>query len=431
MTNNRREEQLNEFIDDLLQETKPRIYKSEIPIDEETEKMFETVRALKRMKGNTASKKVISFWKSRWLKGIIAAAAAFVLILGLGIMDQFVTREGNIVHAVVSAYEELHSYKGVAEIRSEQENGDITGVETIDIHYEKPFKYSAHHRFNGQEKEYLSDGNRLAIIRGDEVTVDNLFPERELWRYHIGTSVWELERAAEVNQTGTETFLGREAVVLEYRYPGDEIFHELWIDEDTDLPLRKVLNTPEGSRLVVEFKELQVNPAAEPGDFEWELPGEAKITELNEEVSINEASEKWPLLQKALTELPQGMQFLRAGIPAGDFFEKVARFRGEDERDFVDIYFSAEPRKSISYRDSEVGTLAGGYVELNSTAWNVFERYTGRSSIVRWFTEEKEVFIVSSRKITELQEFMEKLAGEEIKETDIGTLIEKGIRLSP
>jgi len=245
-------------------------------------------------------------------------------------------KEVNIVHAVVKAYEELQSYSGVTEIRSERD-GKVEFLETIEIQYKKPFKYSAFHSYDGFEMRYISDGDKLAVMEPNIITVDNLFPEKELWRYHIGTAVWELEEAAEVNITGTETLFGREAAVLEYRFAGDSEFHQMWIDKATNLPLRKILNHPEGSRLVVEFKELQVNPALDDDLFAWVLPQNVNTRELNRTASLEEIMEHWPEASILPGALPEGMTLVKAGILENDLYEYVLRFQGAREKDFMDI----------------------------------------------------------------------------------------------
>ena len=91
-------------------------------------------------------------------------------------------------------------------------------------------------------------------------------------------AIWELEEAAEVKILGQETLFGRRTSVLEYRFAGDSVSHRLWIDESTRLPLRKVLNHPEGNRLIVEFKEIFINPEPDENTFVLNLPEGKKLS---------------------------------------------------------------------------------------------------------------------------------------------------------
>ncbi|MGI6328710.1 MAG: hypothetical protein ACOX1I_07130 [Dethiobacteria bacterium] len=88
-------QQVDHFIEDLLQDKKPRAYR-EGNIDPEMEKMFASIRAVKRLrKGKPAARRLLS---SRWVRGIVAAAAMILLVAGL---VSFPGREEvNIVHAV-------------------------------------------------------------------------------------------------------------------------------------------------------------------------------------------------------------------------------------------------------------------------------------------------------------------------------------------
>ncbi len=427
--NNHYEQEIDQFIDDLNREKKPTIYRSEEAVNPELEELFATVRAVKRLRGDRGSK-AARFLGSRWLKGL-AAAAAFLLVIGLGVLNLSSPENGNIVHAVIKAYEDLHSYRGVVEIRSES-NGQIDFQETIEIQYKKPFMYTAHHRYQGVEVQYISDGQRLLILwPHDQAEVENLFPEREIWRYHIGTTIWELDEAAEVNTLGEEMLLGRETTLLEYRFTGDQEFHQLWIDHETHLPLRKILNHPEERQLIVEFNELEINPELKDEQFQWSdslLQG-MTVREYNAEVNLEEVQAAWPELQKVLDALPDGLTFYRAGaLEEQDFYRHVVRFRGTTEGDYLDIYFTDEPREFTYFFESDVGKLADGYVELNPEAWNVFERYIGASQTGRWVTAERDIFLVSSRSTAALQAILEALAGEPVEFLDRSDLIKEGIQ---
>jgi outer membrane lipoprotein-sorting protein len=372
------------------------------------EKMFETIRAVKRLR---ESKPTRNFLRTRLFKGMVAVAAA--LLITAGLLNLPGLKEVNIVHAVVKAYEELQSYSGIAEIRSER-NGEVDFLETVEIQYKKPFKYSAYHSYNGYEVRYISDGERLAVMEPSMVTIENIFPEKELWRYHIGTAVWELQEAGEVNILGTETLFGREATVLEYRFTGDSVSHRMWIDQATNLPLRKVFNHPEGSVLVVEFKELQINPVLADDLFSWTLPQGANVRELNRAGTLEEIQKTWPEASRLQEILPPEMKLKKAGILDNDLYEYVLRFQGAGEKDYIDVFYTTTPGEFASFPGAEYGRLAGGCVYLDPKAWNVLENYIGESKTARWVTDDAGVLLVSSRDVSQLQHILEQLAGEKI-----------------
>ena len=424
------EDAIDDFIEDLLKEKKPRVYNKptvhgEHVKDGEMEKLFETVRAVKRLRSNKVKRRVS---QQRWFRGVTAVAAALLIVIGIGIFRPGFFPEVNMVEAMVKAYEELESYSGVVEIRGERDDV-VEFRESIHINYKKPFKYSAIHHYSGYERRYQSDGQRLAIVDEDRVTVDNLFPEKELWRYHIGTTIYELEAASEVQLLGTEILFGREAIMLEYRYSGDGESHFLWIDRATNLPLRKVLNHPEGTRLVVEFQELQINPVLHENIFALELPPEKPVYNLNRNVPLEQVHLAWPHAMILPEILPEGLTLWQAGkLEEYHFYEYVLRFQGEKETDFLDVYFASSPRETFYHQGSRMGRLGGGLVEINATVRNIFELYIGDSRMARWITEEADIFIVSSRGTDELELLLENLAGDQIIYVDARELLKAGMK---
>lgn len=476
-----REEGLNSFIDDLNQEIKPGIYASRDEIlDEEMEKMLETVRAVKRIRleqpgypAEELEKKVLEFRpavESRREKGtksfflfkgklsraaMAAVAAVFILVGFLGNLHEelYPGSKENIVQAMVQAYEELQGYQGIVEITSERQ-GQVDYQEKIEVTYQKPWKYAAVHYYNGVEVKNISDGNRLVSVFPGDITVDNVFPERELWRYHIGNQVWEVQDAREVKELGGEKLLGRETLVLEYRY--SDYLHRMWVDKETRLPLRKELELYEGGdRLVVEFTRLEINPEIEPGIFSYpmdqggdanleilQIPQEdAGILEGTEEpiesfsveedlpggaeggVSYQEINRRGtletvqaPIDLERFKESISGYHLITVGMLDQDLvFDYVLRFRGNSQKDFFDAYVSYSPRKFTLSSQSRLGTLAGGYVEIHPRAWNVMDLYLGESSVTRWLTEDWELFLVTNPGSELPLQALEKLTGAQVE----------------
>ncbi|UNC93446.1 LolA family protein [Candidatus Contubernalis alkaliaceticus] len=455
MDKEKQEEILSEFIDDLTAEKKPRAYESDENL--EMEKLFETLRAVKRT-GEVGQEKIgpgeDSHIQSRrsWVSGkprndirtggakqvirrlaLMAAAAVIVLAAFIGIMDSPFMGQESIVEAVVRAYGGLESYAGVVEIRSERE-GIVDFQETVNITYRKPWSYVAVHHFDNVEVTNISDGERLVTIMPNSITVENVFPEKELWRYHIGSQVWELKNAVEVTEIGEEILLGRETVVLQYRYEEGEEYSRMWIDKGTNLPLKKELIPYEGSSLVVEFTELKVNPPIDPQTFDFALedidttsPEQPYVQEINRlgEMSEVEANVE---LEALKDHLPQGYELFKVGVLENDkLFDYVLRYRGQTEKEFLDIYLSSNPEEFYYSPDSRVGKLAGGYVEVNRKAWNVFELYIGESSIAKWITPEFKVFMAAPHGSGLPAAYLEKIAGEEIDYVTPGDLAKEGI----
>lgn len=431
---NLNEQAIDQFIDDLVADKAPGVYGSG-PVDPELEEMLETVRALRRHTGSSGQRSKTG--DNRWWKGLSALAAAVLLfvlgstILNLPWVENTFLRgwsghlPGNTVEAAVRAYEELRSYSGIFEIRIEQ-NGEVRYLETVAIQYEKPNRYTAVHRFNGYEQRYTSNGERLVARDHSGVTVDYLFPEKNLWRYHIGTVIRELAEAEKVEVTDNERIFDREAELLTYRYPGSEggEFSQVWIDSATFLPLRKVFHHSDGSTLVVEFTELVVNSPIDPAVFEISEGPEG--VGLNRLGRLDQVIAAWPEIETILPAILKEMRLWKTGLLDHDLFEYVLRFQGDQEGDFLDLYYTSKPAQFYFYRKSKVGLLGKGCLEINPSAWNVFERYAGSRRMARWVTEEHEVFIVTNRGTDFLQSLLEMLAGEEMQLKNVQEMIDLG-----
>ncbi len=424
---------IDQFIDDLNEEKRPTAYQAG-PVDLEMEKLFETVRAVRRLEQGSFGKEKV--YKRPRLKGWLAVAAAVLLVvLGLSIL-QFPGLDlalpgihpGGIVEASTRAYEELRSYSGVFEIRNERD-GMVDSLETITVQYQKPNKYFAVHRFNGLEQRYVSDGEKMIADEDGRVTVENLFPEKELWRYHIGTVIRELGQAETVETLGSDTLFGREAELLRYQYPnsGPDEYMQIWIDTATYLPLRKELFHPDGSVLVVEFKELEVNPQFDSDAFSWILPEGKEVTELNRTGTLEQVKKAWPEVEAILPTVYAEMELQRVGLLNDDLFDYVLRFKDESTYDFLDIYYTDVPQEFNFYRQGKFGLLGEGYVELNPSAWNVFELYLGPSRTARWITLDYEVYMVTSRSVDYLQSLLEELAQETVQFKTAEEMIERGL----
>lgn len=187
-----------------------------------------------------------------------------------------------------------------------------------------------------------------------------------------------------------------------------------------------MLHHPDGSVLVVEFKELAVNPHFDPDQFARTLPGGKELIELNRPGRLEQVVQAWPEVESLLPVVLPEMALAKTGLLDYDLFAYVLRFQGNAEHDFLDIYYTANPGQFYFFRESKVGLLAGGCVEIDPGAWNVFERYPGSRRTARWVTAEREFFLVTSRDAGYLQSLLEQWFREEIQFKTIPEMAELG-----
>ncbi len=276
----------------------------------------------------------------------------------------------------------------------------------------------------------------MISIEPHGITIERVFPEKELWRYHIGTVVNELALAGSVEEIGYETLFGRETIILGLMYDdsADEEYL-LWIDTDTYLPVRKVFYHPDGSTLVVEFTELDINPDLNTDIFSWEVPAGVEYRESNKTLSLEELTVSvWPEAGKTVEAVTENSDFelSKSGILKNDLYEDlyegILRFRDKKSYEFLDIYYTSTPQKLFFDRQSVMGSLGSGYAELNSNAWNLFDLYIGRNNMGRWIGED-EIVIVSNTDLALIRIILEELAGEPIQVMSYNEIVSEGFEL--
>lgn len=430
---NDKEDILSSFIDDLNQDKKPDIYKVSEDLDDETLQLLETIRAVKRIKGNEQKhvhkNKKVNF-RSRKFRGFtkfIAVAAVFVLIFtaieisNIGYKEPKNTSEegfnmfspNNIAYAMMEAYNQLKSYSGIIEIRSE-DNGEVDFLERIEIQYKKPNKYKAIHSYNGYSYMQISDGIKLYNIDDREVIIDYSNPEKELWRYHIENQINEFRIADDIKQVGEEEVLGRSAYVYEYTFSGSKDVNKLWVDKETKLPLKKELHFPENRKLTNHFIEIDINTDMDDSLFAYEPKSSQRVKELNRLADIEEIETALPITEKILNEVPKNLQLIKSVKLKDEFYDYLLKFRDTNTDDYFDIYLGIGPVSDYHFQGSELGRLGEGWTERMDGAINMFKVYIGESNYAKWVTADYEIMIVSSISSNELSSLLERVAGESI-----------------
>ncbi|MFZ5945470.1 MAG: LolA family protein [Bacillota bacterium] len=393
-----REELLSNYIDDMQSERRPGILGKVDDLDDEMLDLLETVRVIKR-----TYKKKTKILHLPWIRiAATLAAAVFIFVLLVGIEPYVFPRKGSIVHAVVRAYGELNSYQGQVVVKS-FENNKVVSEETIEISYQKPWKYHAVHEYNGTKVERISDGSKVAAFYRQRIEVDNLFPEKDLWRYHVGTTVWELEKAQDVQQKGIEKVLGRDAYLIHFRVSEDAEYQKMWVDAETDLPLKKELVFPENRKIVMEFKELRVNPVLEDQVFRIKIPKGEAVKQWNQLSSFENAQHQWDWLSNLNKIIPQELKLVKTGKTNEDTF--VLRYKNlQTENDFLDILIMPKP-ESIRY----LGENNKGFVQIKEGV-NALGIHIEKTNVGQWVTKDFQGYFVTTRGTGFLEQVLEQLA---------------------
>jgi len=444
----KKEDIIDSFIDDLNNEKKPQAYEKNGDIrDEELDELFETIRAVKRLKKSDfsenkvrKSKKTI---KGRLITiGKIGAIASIFLLVFMGgsffglpfdlgkeseneSKFQLLGNE-SVVHAMVKAYEQLNSYEGIIEIRS-QEDGQMDSLHIIEVKYKKPNKFYAVHSYDGYSYTQISDGEKLYTIDSKEVVIDYSNPEKELWRYHIGNQIQELAQAREIKEIGSEIVAGRDAIVYEYRFSSEESFNRLWVDKETNLPLKNELNLPENRQLINHFIELEVNTEINDKEFTYETKEGQKTIQLNSKIDREELNKVWNKSEDLIKEIPNSFKLTRIVKLENEIYEYLMKFRDDKNDEYLDVYISLKPVSDYYFKESQHGILGDGWVEMQQEAINLFKVYIGKSNYAKWVNKDEEIVIVSSRNSKDLSKILEKFAKDKITTVTLEELKNMGI----
>lgn len=332
----------------------------------------------------------------------------------------------SVVYSMTKAFQNLESYVGTIEIRSEQ-NGVVDFLEKIDVKYKKPNKFYAIHSYDGITFTKISDGEKFYTIQTDKTTIDYACPEKELWKYHICQQIEEFMQADEIKEIGMDTIAGRMAVVYEYRYKGDGFTNKLWVDAKTNIPLKNELNLSENKRLTNQFIQMEVNAPINDEIFSYSPKKDENTIFLNDKVELDVVKKDWPEINILLKNIPESFEFKRAVRLKDVSYNYLLNFKGEDEQDFLDVYIALKPVSDYYYKEADHGILGNGWVELEDGVVNAFKAYIGKSNVAKWVNPNNELLLVSNRSSYITSKIFEKMAEKTIKFIPSEALSEFGL----
>ncbi|UMZ75454.1 LolA family protein [Natranaerofaba carboxydovora] len=462
MTSKRKEELLDKFIDDINNDQKPRVYKKEKINQELTpdlEEDFETIRKLKRCKqlrpdsrsnenyrtsesiGRTIVKKPV-------FKGVAAAFACFLLLFFGGIFTD--DNNANIVQAMVEKYEEITGYSAEVKVTS-IDNGEVTHETFREINFKKPDLYKAVESWDNVKRTNISDGDTLWIINeavdkstdtsNKSVTVEPLFPEKELWRYHLGTQISGIDEAEIIEEMDKEEIAGRSARVIRYKYnEKEEYWHKIWIDEEEKFPLKLILKGGPDSKLVVEYENLEINPGFDENTFVFDEL-DVDIDSIDKSLTFNklldDKQELESLLEREVYSLDKDdvsgkdidLELNKVGyIDTNWLYQGVLRYEDkEDKENFLDIYQgTAREEEMLLFGGGEKGEVGkigeDNLLEFLEGETGLFDNYPKPVNYLRFRINggnaengKDKVAIVSNLPAEVMVNFAEELTGKQIK----------------
>lgn len=281
--------ELDRMIDALNAERRP-----DAPSSPELDALLQTVRSVKALK--EPAEPTVGFEErlvaslsprrrrpaARWWMAVTAAAAAILLVfLVPGLLQR------DVAVAMARAVARIQSYHGTAEVRMTTAAGEEQVVRTQEIWVDGN-RYAIRNQ-NGTTT--VNDGNRKWQIRHDEKLVAILPVAPDPVRMWLDLKAEGARAQQYPHRTiGQEAVAGRPAVVLEITPPGGEPYR-LWVDTETDLPVRLVTAMQNGIQTTTTFVSLEINQPIAPAVFAYEVPAGYRIEETDPGQQVATASE--------------------------------------------------------------------------------------------------------------------------------------------
>ncbi|OPJ54962.1 LolA family protein [Alkalithermobacter paradoxus] len=386
---NNKEEIISSLIDDMNDGKNPKITDE---MDEEMKEIISTIKLIKRFK---SSKKVVELRRKRVNTTLKVASILIFFILSISILSPLLNKGNNdIVYAMSKAYEEVQSYFGIIEITS-QRNGEIESREKITVSYKKPDMYHAVHEIENYTITQISDGEKLYSISGNNVTIEYTNPNKELWRYHIESTIRDMESAIDIQKIGNEKVAGREAHVYKFRYSKSEPFNKIYIDKKSNMPLRREINTNENVSVINTFVKLEINKQINDSLFTYNIKSDDVVTYLNKKITKEDVEKRIGNIDILLSQIPDNFT-LNTIVELEDahLYDYLFSLKGKNS-DFVDIYLSLSPNNEINFGGEKI-KLDDKYIYISEDVVNLFKVYIGKSNVLRYTDNNVDILAVTN-----------------------------------
>lgn len=321
-------------------------------------------------------------------------------------------RGTSVAYDMQSAYNSISSYSGILEIQI-YKDGNMTADQNVKITYKKPDKYIIADLNSINSTIEYSDGEKLYTVEGSRVNIDYVDTSKDLWRYHIGQQIQELQQASEIREAGSEVICGKDTMIYEYKFSGDQKYNRIWVDKKTKLPVKREINTASG-RIVSVYKELNLNTVVDESGFNYNIKGDENVYYLNEKTSRSEIEEYIPQIKNIINSVPEYLTLQKTIKLKNDLYGYYIKYQDDTKYNFLDIYVSDKAVTKNYVPGDAHGSLQGGWTESESGAVNVFNAYIGKSNIVKWIGADYEIALISNVDTMELLKILEDAANTKI-----------------
>ncbi|WP_066309574.1 sigma-E factor regulatory protein RseB domain-containing protein [Bacillus sp. FJAT-29814] len=422
------EKKVSDYIDQLNAERKPDEHEAPAH-SEEMEQLFQTVRMVRSLKEPAMpegdfSKKLAQADKAKepqkkqrtrtkwtWAAAVASIAAVFVLA-----MNFLPFGETNIVNAMEEAYRQLDGYHGTLEMVETNADGTSAVQGKWEVWADKDGHYVTK-GLEGSQKDVTTanNGEKKWQIRPSEkqVHVFPAFPDTYRFTFELGTEIQAVKNALSTKVVGESTIADRKTTVVEVTPKGGSPY-QIWIDNETKLPLQKQTPMHNGIQYKVTYTKMEAAKSIPEELTAYDVPAGFKEINTNPEQivsSLEEAAKAVGFMPVAPTTLPSGYVLAKVAIIPNKNLVKtyysannnhVVLLQGKDLSEFklastaILGKINGNPAEIQDPVQEDSGILSGGGA------------YAGETNLasIRWQQDGSQYAVVGDIPVTELAGFI-------------------------
>lgn len=418
------ERRISGYIDYLNVEKMPREHRNAVKDDEfqRLAKVVRRVRSLREpenpreqylqlLKGTLQSSRSQATKPKRLRRYLIltAATVAAVALVFVTVSAFLPNHNTNIVYAMEKAVKAMKAYHGILEVTETNELGETMLQLKREVWADKGGNYYVKD-LKGFSQGLVTANNGLIKwqIRPDEklCCVYSAFPDSYRFTFEIGNEVNDVQKAQTIHEIGAEQINGRETMLLEVTPDGGEPYR-LWVDQETDLPLKKQTAMQNGIQYEINYSFIEFIDAIPQELMSYSLPdGFREVNKDQEQLvaTIEEAESKTGISVVITDNIPDGYTLIRITIDEAQPCVKLY-YTTADKQNMVIV----QQKKAVQDFVPAINALLGSV--NNHQAEFVYEADT---TSIRWQEDTCEFNLLGNTSHQELSIFAEGVSGGEV-----------------
>jgi outer membrane lipoprotein-sorting protein len=333
----------------------------------------------------------------------------------------------NIVYAMEQAFQNVKAYHGILEIAETNAEGKQSVQAKVEVWADKNGHYYLK-EIGGSQAGLITinNGQKKWQVRPDQkqVNVFSAFPDPYRFTFELGSEVKDAKNALSTKVIGEEQVSGRKATVLEVT-PQGGVAYKLWIDKETNLPLKKQSAMQNALQYTVTYVDISYSDAIPEELMAYKLPAGFKEVSINAEQLVNsleEAKEIAGFTPRTLENIPAG--YINDGI-AVDLNTKIIKLYYADKEKQTRIVFLQGKAAGEFKPDSRAiqGKIGSSIAEVQSpiqadsgilAGGGLYAGVTGITSI-RWQDGGYEYAVVGDASVEDLSLFAKEISKADLK----------------